>query len=103
MTTDRSNEQETAAAGIKLASDAIHRIADGLDDEALALLNAADTGEVRWAAAYLLVCLRETVRGRVKGNPAKLRRVLHKSATGFEDDALITRVALMTQAGDLRG
>lgn len=94
------NEEEAASAGISLAGQAIHKIADGLDDEALALLNAAGEAELRWAAGYLLSCLRESVNTRVRNNPRKLRRALHAGAAGAEQDALMTRVGLILAASD---
>lgn len=100
------NQEADYLAGMELARQAMHALADGEDDRVLAVLNGGKPAEVAWCAACLLSALREAVGVAVKHDPGEVRRLLHTLAEPSEEDVAVTRISLMLQAefgGDLRG
>ena len=98
MTTDTGS----ASKGVKLAQRALHAIADGNEQEALAALNSASPEETMWANAYLLSGIRGFALSLAKGNTNKAARLLLGVARNTED-ALMAEYAVTVQDAERGG
>lgn len=99
-----TSREEAAIGGLDIARRALHAIADGRDDEALAACNSGSHEETTWMAAYLLTALRECVSARFDRKPVRVALALHRAADTMGDDVMDTRLSLIAQeSGERHG
>ncbi len=85
-----------AGQGVRLAQEAVAAASLDDDRQALELINAANEGEVKWAAAYLVDCLIQAADQLPGMTKAQARHALRK-AIANDEDIIATQAAVYLQ------
>lgn len=85
-----------AGTGIRIAQQVVTAASRGDDSQALALINAATEGEIKWAAAYLVDCLVQAADRLPGMSKAQARRAL-REAIANDEDVIAAQVAVYLQ------
>jgi hypothetical protein len=94
--------EEAAVGGMEMARRALNAFADGLDDDAYAVVNTGSHAETAWMAAYLLSALRESTAARFGNKPVRVALAMRPAARAIDEDLMETRLRLLVQEFEAR-